>query len=444
MTVNAVISDRLDTIKRLVLEADEVLLAVSFIRVSGVRLLRPLYLQSSARFSALVDTKQRITEKTGLEQLLDDNFALRSFVGVGTFHPKVWLFRNQRGWQAVVGSMNMSLAGLTTGIEACLLIDGEEAESLKDWFINLWNNPNQSKVLDSNTIRALPDAMHLMFTPGAPEAVPEESPSVAIGNTSINSIMQFIRDWTHDQAQIGQAKRRTGWTFRPAHGNFTQDKLAELQQVLLAMFNSGQTIFELNDISASQIIAHVDFSRPNHKTSARDLLIRVQINYLEKLWLVRKAPFSNNWDEVHITPDGISFMRSSQNQLASFVEGAIIAFNWFGIVNIYDFTKSLLLLLPDHKVSSDEFFLFVRHGGINAYSHSTPEQIAQLLLAYRLLSSQEKEIVWRFMERELNSNDTSPSKTVLANMANNWSPNMIDDLARCAELRKVNEGLGLK
>ena len=61
-----IFENRLEFIESLFLDCDEINLAVSFVRNSGVNILRPLYLESlknNINCKLIVDTKQRISEK---------------------------------------------------------------------------------------------------------------------------------------------------------------------------------------------------------------------------------------------------------------------------------------------------------------------------------------------------------------------------------------------
>jgi hypothetical protein len=50
--------------------------------------------------------------------------------GVGTFHPKVYLFQNNKNeWELLVGSMNFTSAGFNTNTEALLLVSSAECEN---------------------------------------------------------------------------------------------------------------------------------------------------------------------------------------------------------------------------------------------------------------------------------------------------------------------------
>ena len=64
-----ILENRIKEVERLLIGADEVCLAIAYVRISGVRMLRPTYLQSNAKFKLLVDTKQRLTDKKALGQL---------------------------------------------------------------------------------------------------------------------------------------------------------------------------------------------------------------------------------------------------------------------------------------------------------------------------------------------------------------------------------------
>ena len=68
---------------------EEMNLAISFVRNSGVNLLRPLYLESLKNNTVcklVVDTKQRISEQNALKTLVNDGFIVKNFVGKGSFH----------------------------------------------------------------------------------------------------------------------------------------------------------------------------------------------------------------------------------------------------------------------------------------------------------------------------------------------------------------------
>jgi len=442
-----ILENRLEMIEQLILDSEEILLAVSFIRNSGVSLIRPIYLQSNANFKILVDTKQRMSEKKALIQLLEDGFTIKNFIGPGSFHPKVWLFRKNDDWKVIIGSMNLSLGALRSNIEACILINGLSAIEFKDWFDNLWNDLNKTHAMDRNFIEQLPDAISFIHKTTAQETINNiENPIITSSDREIQDILDFIRAWTHDTEKIapGPSMRKTGWIFRPAHGELNQVKLEELQLVLKAMFRGKISIFDLNENSARRIIedANITYSRTYHRTSPRVRLIRQQINYLKKLGLITKDLDSRSWDRINLTQRGRAYMKSNSNQLQIFAESTIINHLWFGI-NIYDFTKTVLQLLPENRVHYKEFFLFLRHGGVSDYPSHSPEDISRLIITYRELTQSDKDNIWGQMETWVNANDNSQSRTSLMNMKGNYAPGIFHDLLICKEFIEINDNICL-
>jgi len=441
-----ILENRLEAIEQLVLDSDEVWLAIAFVRNSGIRLIRPIYLQSNAIFKVLVDTKQRMSERNALMQLLDDGFTIKNFLGVGSFHPKVWLFRKDKIWKVIVGSMNLSLGALYSNIEACVLLHEHDATIFRDWFDNLWNDASKTNTLDRTSISRLPSAIYLLHSATTPETVHVGAPTINTSNRTTQDILNFIKDWTHDRVKVspGPSMRKTGWTFRPSHGELNQDKLEELQRVLTTMFGSNRVSFDLTEANAGGIIrsAGIAYQRLSHLTSDRQRLVKQQINYLEKLALITKEADRITWDVVKLTTVGRAYIKSSKSQLINFAESALIAYPWFG-TNIYDFTKTVLQMLPDNRVHYKEFFLFLRHGGVSDYTFHSPKDIAELIITYRKLTQTEKDSIWLQMENWVNANDTSRSGTSLPNMKNNWAPGIFHDLSLCKEFTKTDKYLSL-
>lgn len=439
-----ILENRLEIIEQLILDSEEICLAVSYIRNSGVSLIRPIYLQSNANFKILVDTKQRMSEKKALIQLLGDGFTIKNFIGPGSFHPKVWLFRKNEDWKVIIGSMNLSLGALRSNIEACILIDGSDAIKFKDWFDTLWNDLNKTHAMDRNSVEQLPDAISFIHTPAAQETVNNiENPIITSSDREIQDILDFIKAWTHDTEKTGRYKRKTGWVFRPPHGELNKAKFEELKRVLNAMFSSISSTFDLDENSAKRIIdANIMYKRTSHKTSPRVRFIRQQINYSEKLGLITRDLDSTSWNRVNLTPLGRAYMNSGSNQLQNFAESAIIKHLWFGI-NIYDFTKTVLQLLPDNRVHYNEFFLFLRHGGVSDYPSHSSEDIVRLIITYRELTQSEKDNIWEQMETWVNDNDNSSSRTHLMNMKRNWARGIFKDLLICKEFIEINDYLCL-
>ena len=70
------------------------------------------------------------TSKEGLEQLLDPSREILVYRGKGVFHPKMFLFKNDRKASVLVGSGNLTFGGLYDNVEVglSLSLDAED-----DW-----------------------------------------------------------------------------------------------------------------------------------------------------------------------------------------------------------------------------------------------------------------------------------------------------------------------
>ncbi len=432
---------RLQIIEKLLSESQEVCMAVSFIRNSGLRLIRPTYYKNDKYIKIVVDTKMNITEKIALRQLFDDNAQLKRYSKNNAYHPKVWLFRIDNIWKAVIGSMNMSLGALTTNIEYCLLVEGDDANPIKEWFFDLWKSDEVTKI-DSAFIDAMPTISKSQSSPSTLEHTPK-SPELEIESISNQNINDFINEWINDNEMLGQNKRKLGWRFRPAQGPINEKRLIRLKKFMNYMFKDNY-FFKLTEAIAAKIPDTCKFplSRSTHLTSPRGLLIRREINYLEKLGLIKKGS-GTGWKTVLITSLGISFKKANNQELMIFAEKAIIQYQWFGI-HIHDFICKVLALLPNKSINKAEMQLFVRHGGIDEYNYSTPEDITRLILTYRKMDENKKSWLWKYMEKNFNQTDASNSQTSLMNTAGHALDNIMKDLATSSQLEfSVNQELKL-
>jgi HKD family nuclease len=113
--------------------------AVAWVRRSGTRHIKPclakfLLAGGSAKFTVGIDIEN--TSKEGLDDLIDlqDVGDCESFVyhneGNATFHPKVYLFQNKSRTNLIVGSNNITEAGLYINTEAGLQLEAESNDSL--------------------------------------------------------------------------------------------------------------------------------------------------------------------------------------------------------------------------------------------------------------------------------------------------------------------------
>ncbi|OJT25713.1 hypothetical protein BO221_07600 [Archangium sp. Cb G35] len=110
----------LDAVRAGLASAEEVLLAVSFTRCSGLQLLvEPLQeVAKRGRVRVLTSTYQQVTQPEALEALLEmEGVECRVQGGSTGFHSKFWWFRGKSGAECWAGSSNLTRGGLATNLE---------------------------------------------------------------------------------------------------------------------------------------------------------------------------------------------------------------------------------------------------------------------------------------------------------------------------------------
>jgi HKD family nuclease len=121
-------SSHVDAVRRLFDLSDirNVLLGVAFINESGVRQIEAQLLANTASVTVFAGIRNDATSYQGLVRLHD---AVNTLYTVDTsartfiFHPKLFLVRGKERARLLVGSANLTFAGLNRNIEAGMLLD---------------------------------------------------------------------------------------------------------------------------------------------------------------------------------------------------------------------------------------------------------------------------------------------------------------------------------
>jgi superfamily II DNA or RNA helicase/HKD family nuclease len=147
----------LDVVRRGLRDADEVRIAVSFTRCSGLGLLvDPLreLAERGGRAQVLTSTYQCITQPEALETLLGlPNVDTRVQSGSVAFHTKFWWFKGGGGAECWAGSSNLTKGGLATNLEWNLRsVDPARMAQTREQFRQLWTRPDVSG-LDEHLIK---------------------------------------------------------------------------------------------------------------------------------------------------------------------------------------------------------------------------------------------------------------------------------------------------
>lgn len=110
-----------ESLKKSIQESDEIIMNVSFIRDSGMKLLIKDLKEAKERgkrIKILTSDYMKVTEPNALYRLLEiggvkifDNPLNKSF------HPKTYIFRRKDDFEIYVGSSNISYSALISGVE---------------------------------------------------------------------------------------------------------------------------------------------------------------------------------------------------------------------------------------------------------------------------------------------------------------------------------------
>ncbi|MCB9727471.1 MAG: DUF3427 domain-containing protein [Deltaproteobacteria bacterium] len=143
----------LDVVRDGLATADDVRIAVSFSRCSGVGLLiEPLreVVRRGGQVRILTSTYQAVTQPEALDALRGlDGVETRVQCGPTGFHAKFWRFENAAGAQCWAGSSNLSKGGLATNLEWNLVrADRHATEAARRQFDGLWTRPDVHPISD--------------------------------------------------------------------------------------------------------------------------------------------------------------------------------------------------------------------------------------------------------------------------------------------------------
>lgn len=151
--------------------------AVAWVRRSGTRHILPAlkaFRDGGHRIRLTVGVDIENTSREGLEDLLDlasagdcQVFVYHNEAG-GTYHPKLYLFRSHDAAMLVVGSSNLTEAGLFTNTEACLAVKVAPGDAVvvdAVAALKSWRDPseNLARQLTAQLIQDLVDH-HYVYT----------------------------------------------------------------------------------------------------------------------------------------------------------------------------------------------------------------------------------------------------------------------------------------
>lgn len=380
--------------------------AVSFLMVSGVR-------ELDTAFRGLIDSGVPVTIVFGDDFHLTQSGALAALMATGCelrlygseshsgYHPKLWIFDYGDERAVIVGSSNLSHGGLWSNAEANVLIRGS-AEELKA-FDEQWTMfASESKNFTADDLKSYVDAE-------AAAAVPPPKSGGGSNSASYGQLRRHIERWQRYIAEphtIGQVEKWRGWYLLPEHGQLTDTKLVELQQILEALnelpqyqkdglVSLGNSNAGVANAVAVLAAARVTTSHTFSDQERRNLFVRQHRLYLRTLGWLEQV----DHDHFRITSAGEMFgAAGNEEERTELLTEALSTKKWiFGGLAFYPFFRELLQLVPERRLYYDEFNLIVIH----CYHHAELSGIANLVATYRGFSDNERESLRRWADERL-------------------------------------------
>ncbi len=142
----------MDIFKELVKDAEEICIAVAYIKSSGLDLIKN-HLQGK-RVRILFTFDFLLTEPECIKTLMDLGCECREYRSAGRdevgFHPKLYIFKNFKTIKIIIGSSNLTIGGLLNNVESCIVIEGHQNDPLiakiLNWFEELWNSSKTATI----------------------------------------------------------------------------------------------------------------------------------------------------------------------------------------------------------------------------------------------------------------------------------------------------------
>lgn len=290
-------------------QADEIELAVSFVRLSGVRLLLPLFRklrEKKTKIRLLCGTYMGITEPAALHVLLHelgDTAQLRLFNNpIVSFHPKCWIFHCLDHMEILIGSSNLSRSALTSGIEwnYAFSSQGNEksTEKIVKSFEDLWSSSillTEDSIEEYQLDREPFQSGQWMDLFAAEDQNPEEGNEIRVEPNAVQTEALYRLEETRQKGQqraLVQAATGTGKTFLAAFDSRTFERVlfvAHRREILAQAAKAFHTV---------RPDASIGFIEGDRKELDRDLVF-ASVQTLAKPWLLNEETLpSDSFDYI--------------------------------------------------------------------------------------------------------------------------------------------------
>ncbi len=142
-----------NTLRDNIKNADEVLIAVAYLRKSGFQLVKDEIIdliKRGGKIRIIAGLDFGFTEPEALNELKKIGAQIKVYSGEVLFHPKCYIFTSANINKAIVGSSNLSGSALNTGVEWNVLIDDSNIlyNEIKNNFDQLWKSVDTVEISD--------------------------------------------------------------------------------------------------------------------------------------------------------------------------------------------------------------------------------------------------------------------------------------------------------
>lgn len=410
--------------------ADEILLAVSYIRSSGVKIL--INSMRDKTIKILCTLEMGITQLDALKLLLTNGVDVKIYKtkGKGSYHPKVWLFKNRKMASVIIGSANLSASALSYNIESSILIKNGNPidndiikEAIKN-FNYLWDQTN-SYIIKLDEIEILKNELNNRA---------ELNKKISMRNNKPETlIFDFLKNWITLDKQIQATNIKSslwrGWYIIPDQGYINDKLIGELKGYVDFIFkNNGLINLNEDDENYKKFLElftkNRQFKRKELKETRHQLFVRQAKNYLIKFGWVdypMKPNGNSNKSVLTLTYQGESVANCKEIDC---IKNIYSEFFWdyeFNGLYIVRFTKQLVELFD--SIDLNEFSMFVMH----AYNENDFTLVSNLIKLYRDLAKEQRDSLienYKKFFNKIKEPDDKGNKNVYGNYYKNAKHNM--------------------
>ncbi len=383
-----------EIIKNELSNASEILLIVSYVRNNGVDDIYEIIKNKKVKLLCSFD--MGITQLEAIKKLLYiKDVEIKVYKSrEGTFHSKVWLFKQNNNWHSIIGSANLTSAALHRNVEASVLIRQDENTEIVTnsimFFNYLWEN---EKSISINKIEIEQLIKQSANRNTLKHQITKKNKNI------LPVIFDFVKNWIDIDKNLTTSKMLSslwrGWYIIPDQGYIGDLLIKELISYVRYIHSIGGEINlnknnnEYNGL-LDLFVQNRRYNIAELKLSPHALFIRQAKNYLLKFeWLMHPIKKNNklNKKKLILTKLGNDIVNCKDLNSVRIVFSDYFFNYYVNGLQILPFTLKVIEN-TDNYISLDEVSMFLIH----SYKEEDLSLIVNLIKNYRKLTQKEKKI----------------------------------------------------